>query len=96
MSAEMVDAKGGMSPPDRAVGFSHTYNLLPDSPGTSVGFPHFQGQKGYPFRHGSINTLFVDGHAAAIPDPGDGNRLPFAVVWVGPDPVDVTWGRLWE
>lgn len=96
LSAELFDARGFGAPPNRAVGFAHSYHIRAEDPNSSMSFIHGNGSKEWPYRGGTINVLFVDGHVEAISDPGNGNSLPIAIVWKGSDPVDHTWGRLWE
>lgn len=41
----------------------------------SIGYIHSDGVfvEGVGYRWGAANTLYMDGHASALPDPGDGN-----------------------
>jgi len=70
--------------PNRFFFASAGYHLRTTDANHSVGYVH-GGNQG--LRGGSSNVLFVDGHAAALRDPGDGAFLPIA---------RRSWLELWE
>lgn len=61
-------------PPNRAVGASAAYHIQAGNANQTVGFIHGSKDK-LKRRGGKAGTLFLDGHVALLPDPGDGKFL---------------------
>jgi prepilin-type N-terminal cleavage/methylation domain-containing protein/prepilin-type processing-associated H-X9-DG protein len=61
-------------PPSRSVGVGYGYHVTAGDTQQSVGWVH--GSKDRLLqRNGKCNTLFLDGHAESLPDPGTGKML---------------------
>jgi len=74
------DTRGVIAPPNRHVGANLLYQITSGNPSSAIGYVH-GGSKVTPdllFLGGASNTLFLDAHSEAVPDPGFGEPHPIA------------------
>ncbi len=70
LCASLWDTAERLSTDRWPAGATYFAHILPGDPNNTYGFVHGAGRND-PTRGGASNTLYVDGHASGMPDPGN-------------------------